>query len=345
MATSDSICSSVQRMWASRLVAGAVAELGEAQRQVLVGAQAAVEDLERAGAVHRLHREDALLALRDEHVLLVVAPVAAALPERARHDRGGVHLLVAVLADLVAHVLLQRDVDRPALRMPEDLAGVLGVEVEEVQLHAEAAVVAALGLLDAGERRVDVRLRLRGDAVEALHHRVARVAAVVGPRHGRDLERLDAAGRRHVRAAAEVPVVAALVERDRLALGDVREALDLVGLAASLEELPRLLARHLDALEGVVRLRDLGHLGLDRGEVLLAEAVLEVEVVVESVVRRGSDVELRVGPELGDGVCHDVRRTVAQGLDVHVLPVCVRIARGSALFPTMEDVRPWDLLD
>ena len=188
-------------------------------------------------------------------------------------------------------------------------------------------------------------LRLRGDAVEALHHRVARVAAVVGPRHGRDLERLHAAGRRHVRAAAEIPVVAALVERDRLALGDVREALDLVGLAASLEELPRLLARHLDALEGVVRLRDLGHLGLDRGEVLLAEAVLEVEVVVESVVRRGSDVELRVGPELRDGVCHDVRRTVAQGLDVHVcllslFPAAVALTIGRSAPAGMAGIKP-----
>ena len=46
-----------------------------------------------------------------------------------------------------------------------------------------------------------------------------------------------------MRAAAEVPVVAALVEGDRLALGDVREALDLVVLAAALEkEIARLIA-------------------------------------------------------------------------------------------------------
>ena len=108
-----------------------------------------------------------------------MVPVAAALPEAARHDRRGVDLLVAVAPYLAADVLLERDVDGPALGVPEDLAGVFRVEVEEVEFDAEDAVVALLRLLLAGDDLVELRLRGRGDAVDALEHLVLLVSAVV----------------------------------------------------------------------------------------------------------------------------------------------------------------------
>ena len=46
---------------ARRLVAMHDAELGETQRQLAIGAQAVLEDLDMAGAVHRLQRIDALV--------------------------------------------------------------------------------------------------------------------------------------------------------------------------------------------------------------------------------------------------------------------------------------------
>jgi hypothetical protein len=57
-------------------------------------------------AIHGLHRELALLRLGEEHVLLVVLPVAGFLPQRHVEDEGALHLLVAVLAVDAAHVLL-----------------------------------------------------------------------------------------------------------------------------------------------------------------------------------------------------------------------------------------------
>ena len=293
----------VQR--AARLVARAVAELGEAQRQVLVGAHAALEDLERAGAVHGLHREDALLALRDEHVRLVVVPVPAPLPEAARHDGGGVDLLVAVLDELRAHVVLQRHVDRPALRVPEDLAGVLGVEVEEVELHAEAAVVALLRLLEAGDVGVELRLVLADDAVDALEHLVVLVAAVVAARHLHELDGADLRGVLHVRAAAHLEVVAHLVRADRLALGDVREALELVLLAG--EARRHVGTRHLGAHERLVKRDEARDFLFKGGEVLRGEPMLKVEVVVEAVVRCRTDVRLRAGKEVADRTRGQVR--------------------------------------
>ena len=180
---------------------------------------------ERARAVHGLHGENALLALGDEHVGLVVVPVAALLPEASRHERRGVHLLVAVLDELRAHVLLESDVYRPPARVPEDLAGVFRVEVEEVELHAELPVVAALRLFGALHHGVHLGLIFRDNAVDALEHLVVDVAAIVAARDARELDDADLRRMLDVRPAAHFRVVAHRVGGNVLALGNVRETL------------------------------------------------------------------------------------------------------------------------
>ena len=72
--------------------------------------------------------------------------------------------------------------------------------------------------------------------------------------------------------------------------------------------------RQLVAHERLVGLDDLAHLGLDRGEVVVAErlAAGQLEVVVEAVLDRRADRELGAGEQLRDGLGHDVRRRVAQ---------------------------------
>ncbi len=70
----------VQR--ARALVAVQALELGEADRQLAVGALAVVEDLDVAGAVHRLDGQGlALVGLADEHVGVELLPVARTLPQ------------------------------------------------------------------------------------------------------------------------------------------------------------------------------------------------------------------------------------------------------------------------
>jgi hypothetical protein len=145
------------------LVAVALAELAVAQRQVAVAAQLRLEDQHVARAVHRLERVLALLRLRREHVLAVVLPVAGLLPQALVQDLRALDLLVArVLVDL-AHVLLDLLPDGPALGMPEHHAGRDVVDVEQVQLAAELAVVALLGLLQ--HRQVLLQLLLVAQAV------------------------------------------------------------------------------------------------------------------------------------------------------------------------------------
>src|SRR3546814_2067002 len=103
----------VQR--AGRFVAVARPELAVADRQVAVAVQALVKHLDVAGAVHGLHRVGPLLGLGEEHVVLVVVPVAGFLPKLDVEDLRAAHLAVAGVAVHAAHVLLDHLPDAPAL--------------------------------------------------------------------------------------------------------------------------------------------------------------------------------------------------------------------------------------
>ena len=93
-----------------------------------------------------------------------------------------------------------------------------------------------------------------------------------------------------------------------------------------LERLPQVFAnldsfgpRHLDALEILVLLDDLGHFGLDLGEVVLRELVRHIEVIVEAVLDRGAESQLHSLEQPHHGPRHHVRGRVAhdpQGLGI-----------------------------
>ena len=186
---------------ARRLVAMHHAELGQAQRQVAVALQAVLEDLHVARTVHRLQRKPALVlglvagGLRREHVLAVPVPVAGGLPQHLVEDLRRVDLAV-VAGQAAAHIGDQRLEDRPALRVPEHHAGTFLLEVEQVELAAELAVVALLGFLDLLQVGVEVFLLGERRAVDARQHRIVAVAAPIGARHLHQLEGVaDLAGR------------------------------------------------------------------------------------------------------------------------------------------------------
>src|SRR3546814_4134804 len=94
---------------AGGLVAVARTEFAVADRQVAVAVQALVEHLDVAGAVHRLHRVGPLLGLGEEHVVLVVVPVAGFLPKLDVEDLRAAHLAIAGVAVHAAHVLLRSE--------------------------------------------------------------------------------------------------------------------------------------------------------------------------------------------------------------------------------------------
>ena len=117
------------------------------------------------------------------------------------------------------------------------------VDVEQVELAAQAAVIALLGLLEHREVLLQLLLRGPGRAVDALEHLVAMVAAPVGAGHLHQLEVLELARARHVGAAAQVLELALAVQRHLLAGRNARDDLGLVVLADALEVLHRRIAR------------------------------------------------------------------------------------------------------
>ena len=205
--------------------------------------------------------------------------------------------------------------------MPEHEAGRDLLLVEQVELAAELAVVALLGLLDAFEVGVLVFLLRPRGAVDPLQHLVARVAAPVGAGDLHQLEHLELAGRGHVRAAAEVDELAFRVQRDRLGGRDRRDDLRLVVLAHVLEELDRVVARHFRAQHLLVLARELGHLRFDRRNVLGREGALVREVVVEAVLDHRPDRYLRLRKQLLHRVGEQMRGRVTDDVDAFRIAV------------------------
>src|SRR4029079_4979936 len=184
------------------LVAMQSSELAVAQREVAVRPSLRAIDEGRLGTVHGLQAERLVLELDQEHVLPVQVPVARLAPQSLADDDRRGDLLVATLRLELAHRALERPPDALALRVPEGHRRADVVKAEQVQLDAEAALVALFRLL-ASPQEVGQLLLCRPDrAVDALEHRPLLVAAPVRGGDREQLERPDLSGRRDMRAAA-----------------------------------------------------------------------------------------------------------------------------------------------
>jgi hypothetical protein len=131
------------------------------------------------------------------------------------------------------------------------------------------------------------------------------------------LKALPLAGRRHVRAAAEVDPAALAIQADGLAGRNAGDDLGLVFLALVEEVLYRRIAREFAALHRQVLLRKLCHARFDGREVLGREGARIGEVVVEAVLDHRTDRDLRLGEQLLDRMGQQVRRGMADHLEAH----------------------------
>jgi hypothetical protein len=273
------------------------------------------------GAVHGLELVLLLLDLHlVVHVFTVKVKVPARLPQVDLGDVRRVHELVAACQVDVLPVGLDHVAHDRAVGVPkhEAAAGALLLDGEQVELSAELAVVAPRRLL----AQVLVRGQLLGGrprgAIHALQHRPRLVAAPVRAGHRQQLDRVgvDRAGRRHVRPRAQVPPVRRVVGRAdvvhgdrciRVARADRLQNLELVRLVGGLDARLGLFGRDLLLDKRQVHADDLGHLLLDALEVLVAERLLEVKVVVKAVLDPRADRHLRVLVQPLHGHRHDVR--------------------------------------
>ena len=267
-----------------------------------------------AGRLGRLGAAVDLLG--QEHVLAVLGPVARPLPQHLRLQRWRLHLDVAVVEDLLAHILLDGAVDRPALVVPIHLAGVLVPQVEEVHLAADAAVVALLGLFQTAQVLVEGLLVEEADAVEARQLVGVGVAMPIGAGHRHHLVVLQQARRRHMRTGAEIFEVgtgrAGGVERQRRrALG--QGALGVVGLVeVALRAGQAGGGVAVDAGEGPVGGADLRHLGLDGREVVAGHRPRRGHVVIEPVIEGRAVGQAGARQQAADRLGQHMRARMAQ---------------------------------
>src|SRR6478672_3818434 len=139
----------------------------------------------------------------------------------ARHVRR-IDELIAPLQDHVFNEAAQLEVQNGALGMPQNQPrpDVLLNRVE-IELLADDAMVALAGFLEPADVALEVVLAEPGGAVDALQHLAALIAAPIRAGGMEQLEVLDAAGARHVRAAAQVHEGPVGIDRDDLAFFEI----------------------------------------------------------------------------------------------------------------------------
>ena len=119
------------------LVAVERRRLGIAQRELAVAAQGIAEEEHVAGAVHRLHPERPLVAVRDEeHVVLELLPVARGDPRVDVVEQRRLHLDIAALRVLPSPQRFQDVPDDRPLRVPERHPGRVVGEMEEIEVDS-----------------------------------------------------------------------------------------------------------------------------------------------------------------------------------------------------------------
>src|SRR5919199_2098510 len=160
-------------------------------------------------------------------------------------------------------------------------------------------MVAAPRLLELLFIRLELFLRLKEGAVDALQHRVLLAAPPVSAGNAHELEGGDLARMVHVSTAAEVGEVGVRALGD-VAVLDVLEEVEFEGLLT-----PTLFgfgARDRRHLKGGLALDGGAHALFEPGEILLRQWAGQAEVIVEARVDGRPDAELSLGHELEHGL-------------------------------------------
>ena len=186
--------------------------------------------------------------------------------------------------------------------MPEHGARRVLVQVEQIQLATELAMIPLLSLFQHDQVLLKLILRGPGSAIDALQHFVAMVTSPIRPSDFHELEVLELAGAGHMRATTEVFEGALAVQRHILAARNAGDDLGLVVLTQSLEIRHRLVAREHTAHHCFVLVGQFDHLLFDSRKVFGREGPLVGKVVVETVLDHGTDGDLCVGKQFLDGV-------------------------------------------
>src|SRR5450756_1209717 len=274
--------------------------------KITIAANLRLVDENMEGAVHRLEHVLVLIDLdRRVHVLLVEVPVARGFPELKICNVGSVDEFIPTLDVLSTPEILDLLANNGSLGMPENQssAGLL-LNAVEVQLLPQLAMVALGSLFPSRDKTDQLFLRWESRTIDALKHLVLLVPSPIRSCDRQKLKMLKVACGRDMRSTAEVRERALSVERDGRRRY-LRKDLDLILVAAFLEEFDGLGYRLVLSAEMFAALGDLVHLLLDYSEIIGGQRLRHVDVVVKTSVDRWSDGKLGVRIELFDRLGHD----------------------------------------
>ena len=189
-------------------------------------------------------------------------------------------------------------------------------------------MIAAFRVFDALQVFVKILLREKRGPVDPLQLRVLLVAEPVRAGQAHHLEGLDAAGRGHMRTAAEVHKLAVAIERNLIArLGEFLDEMHLHEVVAGLELLQALLAGLQFADKFLVARRHFRHAPLDELQILGREWSRPPEIIEEARIGGWTVAQLGLRKQLGDGGRHHMRGGVAQNLECIGIALCQQLQR------------------
>ena len=207
------------------------------------------------------------------------------------------YLLIPPLRKLLGKKLLHFLTDNRPIRRPHHQSRPhFVVDEEQIQFPPQFPVVSQLRLLDLLQIGLQLILFRERRPIEPLKLGILLVAPVIRPGHGEQLEGLHLARALHMSPGTQIGKLTVAVETNRLTLRDVGQPPHLKDLSSRFEPLPGLISAHFLADKRLIFLGHLGHLRLDLGKVLLREAVLQLEVVVEPCLRRRADIQSGIRP-------------------------------------------------
>ena len=208
----------VQR--AMRFVPVAASHFGEPQRQIAVRLDPLPENQDVRRTIHRLQRHPFGLVADDrtlifgvrhlvgnhEHILAVFAPVPRLFPLPRIHDLRSLDLKIARCVEPPTHIGLKRAVDDEAIGVPKHRPMRFGLQMEQVHVSPDTAVIALGRFFQSHQMRIELLLVQPASAVNPRKLRIFLVAAPIRSRYAHQLERcrVELAGRGQMRPAAHI---------------------------------------------------------------------------------------------------------------------------------------------
>ena len=287
-----------------------LAKLAHAQRQILIGMQRAVIDKHCARAVHRLDGKFTIIDHRRIHIVLIVIPVAAGLPQLLAHHDRRLDELIAFLRMLFIPELLEHIAQDHAIRQKDRHAGRILAHHEQAQLTAQLLMVALLGLFQKLQMLFQLLLGLKAYAVDALQHLVVRIALPVGAGM---LEQLEIAALLHridMRSAAKIHKFALTIDGD-VPVFQMADQIQLVFIV--FEHLQRICLGDFLTHDALAILGDLLHLFLDQRQIFIRDLLVsQIHVIVKPFGNDWSDPKLGLRIQTLHRLRHHVRAGMIQ---------------------------------